>query len=456
MSAPSKITADPVNLIREVFAYQSRFEGSTMVFKVDYSVTSSPSFAGLVDDLVLLANTGFRLVIVPGAKQRIDQVLANYGISSAYQKGQRITTPEAMPFVEMAAFHVATRFMTAIASGNSGTGKLDAAAGASGNHSLFGRPQDALRHNCSGVIGSFVRARGLGVVEGLDFERTGKVESILVGSLKSLLDLGMIAILPCIGWSAAGKSYNVQSDEIALEAAASLHAAKLFIIGSTYPSLKSVPARLTPRDAEAALKEGGPAAQPALNLALKAIKAGVERVHIIDGRQNGAVLRELFSERGSGTMVYADDYEQLRPMREEDIPAVLRIMAPLMHEGVLIRRSADDLREGMADYLVYDTDGSVHACGALLDRGEGQAEIAGLATDAAYADRGLGHLLVSALVERAKAKDYRRVFVLTTVTHDWFEYLGFKEVDVGSLPLQKRERYDRKRNSKIFALDIST
>ncbi|MDR0731992.1 MAG: amino-acid N-acetyltransferase, partial [Treponema sp.] len=150
-----------VDLIREAFYYQSRFEGSTMVFKIDFPVTEDPAFPFLVKDLALLARTGFRVLIVPGAKEWIDSVLGEYGIVSSYVQSSRITTATAIPFVEMAAFHVAARFMTG----------------------LTGSRVDA-------VIGNFVRARGMGVVEGADMEHTGTVDKILTDSLTKTLDQG--------------------------------------------------------------------------------------------------------------------------------------------------------------------------------------------------------------------------------------------------------------------------
>jgi amino-acid N-acetyltransferase len=433
-----------MDLVREAFFYQSRFDGSTMVFKIDFPVTGDPLFPYLVKDLALLAKTGFRVVIVPGAKEWIDSVLGEYGIQSRYAGSTRITTGQAIPFAAMAAFHTATRFMTGLSA-----------------------------ETVDAVIGNFVRARGLGVVDGLDMEHTGRVDKILTDSIRRILNLGMVPILPCIGYSPSGKPYNVPSDEIALEASAALGAVKLFIV-SVHPGLAGggyrIPdtierdsrgriIRLTPQEAEAVLdlnpREGEPDKPLSdLLLALKASRTGVERVHLIDGREEGAVLRELFSNLGAGTMVYADEYEAIRELKSADIPDVLRLMEPLMAQGVLIRRDAEGIREKRGDYVVFEIDGSVHACGALHRQGDDTGEIAAIATDPAYTDMGLGRRMVRFLIDRAEKQGLRRVFVLTTRTHDWFESLGFKECSVESLPPEKRKNYDRRRNSKVFALDL--
>jgi len=440
-----------VDLIREAFYYQSRFDGKIMVFKIDFPVTETPHFALLMKDLALLAETGIRVVIVPGAKEWIDAVLLEYDIVSAWAGSVRITTEDAIPFVKMAAFDVATRFMTELS---------------------------ARRANA--VIGNFVRARGLGVVDGTDFRNSGRVDRILTEPLQRILAQGMIPILPCIGWSAAGKPYNLPSDEIALAACEALGAVKFFIVSTDSgiradrhripDSIQAVEdgrvARLTPAEARelVALNRADPIglentepdrALQELELALHACTAGIERVHLVDGREEGALLRELFSNLGVGTMVYADEYESIRSMNADDATGILRLMEPLMESGILIRRNAEDLLEKKDDYVVYEVDGSVHACGALHDWGESQAEIAALATDPAYGDLGLGRRIVKYLIERATKRGFKRAFVLTTRTHDWFEALGFQETGLDSLPDRKRRSIDPKRRSRAFALDLS-
>jgi amino-acid N-acetyltransferase len=441
-----------VDLIREAFHYQRRIEGSTMVFKIDFPVPEDPGFPYLVKDLALLAKTGFKVVIVPGAKEFIDSVLggqaiaASWASSGGFPAPARITSGAAMPFVEMAAFHVATRYMTY----------------------LSGSRVEAL-------VGNFVRARGLGVVDGVDMEHTGTVDKIYTDSISRVLNLGMVPILPCIGWSPSGKPYNVPSDEIALAAAAALGAVKFFIVCAhegprgapqgieTRPD--GSPVRLTPQEAESLLEANAAMADNEsgmlkrklmeIRLALGACRAGVDRVHIIDGREEGAVLKELFSNLGVGTMVYADEYESIRTFHSGDLPDILRLMEPLMQKGILIRRGAEQIQEKKDDYAVFDIDGSVHACGALHDWGEGQGEIAAIATDPLYGDIGLGRRMVGYLIDKARKSGISRVFVLTTITQDWFETLGFMEAPVESLPERKRKLYDLKRKSKVFALDLS-
>jgi len=419
------ISGSQVDLIREVFHYQNRFEGSTMVFKIDYPVTEDPCFSGLVKDLALLAKTGFKVIIVPGVRENIDAVFKQHDIDSSYASTQdspvRVTTSEGISYVEMAAFHIASRFMT----------------------SLSGSRVDA-------VIGNFVRARGLGVINGIDAEYTGVVDKIYTDSLKRVLELGMVPILPCIGWSPSGKPYNVPSDEIALAVSKALGAIKLFIITATEGL--NIP-RLTPKETEDLINTGTTFMRE-LKLALKASQAGVHRVHIIDGREEGAVLKEIYSNLGVGTMIYTDEYDSIRPLHSKDLPDILRLMEPFMQNGILIRRNPEQIQEKKDDYSVFEIDGSIRACGALHEWGESQGEIAAVATDPNYTALGLGRKIVGFLIEKAKKSGMRRVFVLTTQSQDWFESLGFKESSVDSLPEKKRINYDKTRKSKVFALEL--
>jgi amino-acid N-acetyltransferase len=452
------ISFSQVELIREVFHYQSRFEGSIMVFKIDFPVIEDPGFPGLVKDLALLAKSGFKVIIIPGAKENIDMVLKQHGIVSQYSYTDnfpvRITTNQTIPYVEMAAFDAASKFMTF----------------------LSGSRVEA-------VIGNFVRARGLGVKNGIDTEHTGTVDRIYIDSLNRVLNLGMVPILPCIGWSPSGKPYNVPSDEIALNVSTALEAEKLFIIsindGHHAEHLK-LPEnmetrnngsliRLMPQQLESIILASNnsqlsipisPEASPKqqilkeFKLALYASRSGVHRVHILDGRQEGGVLKELFSNLGVGTMVFTDEYDSIRALHSRDLPDILRVMEPFMQNGTLIRRDPEQIQQKKEDYVVLEIDGSVRACGALHDWGESQGEIAAVATDPQYTDLGLGRKIVGFLVEKAKKAGMKRVFVLTIQSQDWFESLGFEETTVGSLPEGKRKVYDTVRGSKVFALRL--
>src|SRR5215813_12493937 len=428
---------EQVDLIREVFYYQSRFDGKTIVLKIDYPILNVPHFSQLLKDLAMLRATGIEIILVPGAREWIDAVLKEYDIESEYVNGVRIATQDSIPFIRMAAFDVANRLMTLLTA-----------------------------FQANAVIGNFTRARGIGVVDGIDFQHSGRVEKILKEPLQQILDQGMIPIFPCIGWNAAGKPYNLASDDIALAVAEALQAEKLFFVtdsdGFMETRFKLPPglvknsdgrvARLSLEEAEEVLRLNSDNPDTDLKylaLALTACRNGTERAHVVDGRMEGAILREIFSNLGVGTMIYGNtEYESIRPMKVEDIGDVLRLMQPLIEEGILIHRSEADLMARQGDFVVYSIDDVVHACGALHDFGEGQAEIAAIATNPVYSHLSMGRKILSYLVEKAERMGLTRVFVLTTRTVDWFEQMGFVEASLESLPPRKRDAYNHARKSR--------
>ena len=118
-------------------------------------------------------------------------------------------------------------------------------------------------------------------------------------------------------------------------------------------------------------------------------------------------------------------------------------------------RSAQLLEEQCGDFVVYEVDGIVHACGALHSLSEGKGEIAAVAVDETYSSIGIGKKIVSFLLERAKERDLKRVFVLTTQTFDWFSEEGFVQGGKELLPPDRKKTYDSKRGSVILYYDLS-
>ncbi|MCG8479489.1 MAG: amino-acid N-acetyltransferase [Spirochaetales bacterium] len=457
---------DQVDLIRQVFTYAHRFRGKTFVIHVDYAAVEGDGINALVQDVALLHRAGIRIILVPGARQRIDEVLARYNVSWRRERGIRIASAESIPFIKMAAFDVTNRFMTLLAA----------------NHA-------------NAVVGNWVRARGIGVVDGVDYDQAGVVERVRLDLLRSTLLQEIIPIFPCIGWSATGKPYNISSRELAFRIAVSIEADKLFFVTDNMeigvddidvPSDIDHPDsgrinRLTVEEAGAVLAHNGIVAssdeataasadeatvddriEPSgyhegrrehleyLRLAYLAARTTVNRVHIVDGGREGVVLVEVFSDRGVGTMVHGNVYQSIRPMRLEDVGKVHNLLQPLAASGVLVARSPDDIATRYADFVVHETDGRIHGCGALHEYANGEAEIAALAVDSHYEELGIGRRIVLYLMERARAMRLPAVFVLTTRTIDWFESIGFSRVEVDRLPEEKRRRYDADRRSVVL------
>jgi amino-acid N-acetyltransferase len=440
MSELQEASTEAVDTIREVFQYLRRFTGKTFVIKIDYTIIEDPHFPILMADIARLHKVGIRVVLIPGAKERIDDILAVYGIKDRIIDGVRATSSEAIPFIKMAAFDVANRLMT----------------------NLSGSEINA-------VIGNWVRAKGIGVVNGVDYQSAGLVEKILTREIRNLTDDGFVPILPCIGWGPTGRPYNIASNELAVIVASRLGAEKLFFItaedgifAKNYRVPEGIPVSPTGRISNLSLSDlevffaANPDAgrPPHLEQARRACEAGVERVHILNGKTDGVLLKEIFSNLGSGTMVYSNRYSGIRPMKHNDVSEVLRVMEPFVKQGILVPRSEEVLSDTCKDYIVFEVDGAIHASAALHRYTDTCGEIAAIAVEENYSHLGVGPRLVDYLCELARKSGIARVFVLTTRTTDWFLSLGFEEGDLSSLPEQKRAAYSLERKSKILIKNL--
>ena len=432
---------DQVETIREVFQYLRQFTGTTFVIKVEYPIIQDTLFPVLMRDVAFLHQVGIRIILVPGAKERIDEILKDYHIEGKTIRGIRVTSHEAMPFIKMAAFDVANRVMTSLAASS-----------------------------INAVIGNWVRARAIGVVDGTDFQSAGTVDRVLTEGLRRVLEDGFVPILPCIGWNSTGRPYNISSNELAVVTAAQIGAEKLFFLtagtvfrASEFTVPEGVPiapggriSNFSLADLERffQLNQEKEERLELLRMARRACESGVERVHILDGRMEGALLSEIFSNLGSGTMVYSNRYAGIRPMKPTEIIDVLRLMKPFVERGILLPRTEETLAETYQDYIVFEIDDTIHACAALHLYPEGVGEIAGVAVDEQYTHLGVGPKLIGYLLEKAQELGLKRVFVLTVATVDWFLKLGFEEADLSAIPEKKRAAYDLRRRSRILIKEL--
>ncbi len=436
--------------IRDVLRYVRKFSGKTTVIHLDDSIIASAYFLSHINDISLIHEAGLHVVIVPGARQRINDVLDKSHIEWNMKNGFRITDDSAVPLIKMAAFDMANRVMT----------------------SLAGERKTAL-------IGNWVKARGKGIVEGTDYGTCGEIASIDCEGIENILNNNFIPIFPCIGWSTAGKPYNISSTALASEIAIALKAEKLFYLGNHTTVLaenSSLPATvqvdengkvfamtveqanefiaINNDDTKLHIKKE---INTLVKICAESCSKGVARAHIVDGNLDGAVLAEVFSDIGQGTMIYKNNYGGIRFMECDDIPSVLSLMHPAIEKGILLERTEEDLQNSYSDYVVYEIDGGIKACAALHLYEENkeiakQGEIAGVVVDENFSRIGIGPKLISFLIESAKEKKCDSVFVLTTQTADWFESLGFKQDAIETLPQMRKSIWEKKKVSKLFRL----
>lgn len=429
--------------IRSVIRYIQKFNNSLVVIYLDDEVINSPLFSSHIRDIALIHQAGLKVIIVPGSKKRIDQVLSDFKIDWKTENNFRITNEDAMPLVKMAAFDISNIIMTSLA-----------------------------EHHITATIGNWVKARAIGVVDGIDFSTAGEIEKLNISAINSVLDSGFIPIFPCIGWSSTGKPYNISSVLLAEQIAISLKAEKLFFVMNDV-KINSENFKI-PKNIGLSDESEIPAMNLSeldnffaenvnsehkkiinlLKISSEACKNGVIRSHIINGSLDGAIPCEIFSDLGSGTMIYSTDYGKIRSMQQEDIPSVLSLMNPFVEKKILLPRTYENLFENLKDYIIYEIDGGIRACAALHFYNSDQAEILGVAVDSSFSNLGIGPKLIEFLIEKAKSKQIKSVFILTTKTSDWFESLGFKSDIIDSIPQERKKLWSPERNSKVFRLNI--
>jgi amino-acid N-acetyltransferase len=435
--------------IRDVIRYIKKFKGSTIVIRIDDDVVDSSLFAGHMHDLALLYETGIKIVIIPGAQNHISKVLDAYQISWEMRGGIRTTSEEGMDFIKMAAFDVSNRIMTQLSA-----------------------------EKLTAVIGNWVQARGRGVLDGFDYGSAGVVEKLHLEALVRALNDGFLPIIPCVGWTSTGKPYNISSTELAVAAAVALKAEKLFFLGSgafisiddyrmppnTALSQEGRLAAIAVDEIDTFIELNGEVENPRcptieladlLQQGKDACLRGVTRSHILDADIDGVIPAEIFSDLGSGTMIYRNNYGTFRAMKADDIPSILSLMNPFVENGVLLPRTSEELEEQTKDFVVYEIDGGLRACAALHSYPGNMGEIAGLAVDEAYAHMGIGPKLMDLLIDRAKKSGFNSVFVLTTQTADWFERFGFKTAEIDQLPAKRREKWTKNRGSRLMILKFN-
>ena len=323
---------------------------------------------------------------------------------------------------------------------------------------------------------------------GVDYGSAGEIDKIDDSTLQTVLDSGFIPIFPCIGWSLSGKPYNISSVQLANQLAVHIKADKLFYLlpdAELSEKYFNIPAEIglspegcipamTIEELDSFLSLNKKPDKSKFNtsenknldkdffeniismvkLAKKAVTSGVTRVHILNGSLEGTLPCEIFSDLGSGTMIYASNYGKFRAMRREDIPAVLSLIRPFVAKKILLPRTEEMLEATYNDYIVYELDGAVRACSALHIYDRTQAEIAGVAVDESCAHIGIGPKMISYLIEKAQTINLQSVFILTTQTADWFEKLGFVPDSIETLPGERRKLWNPKRGSKVFRLKI--
>jgi amino-acid N-acetyltransferase len=438
-------TTEIVDGFRQSAPYVNAHRGKTFVVMLGGEAMIQPGFRSIINDIALLNSLGIKIVLVYGARPQINQALEQNGLAAQYHNRIRVTDDDSFRLIKQVA----------------GALQLDITARLS--MSLSNTPMHNAQINV--VSGNFVIAQPLGVDEGIDYHHSGRVRRIDVAGIRRQLDQNCIVLMGPVAASVTGESFNLTAEEIATQVATKLRADKMIgftDIGGIVDEMGEIIAELMPNDAEKIMLEleeqpGACTATLAfLHAAISASRAGIPRCHLVSNSMNGALLQELFSRDGIGTQIVTEAAERLRAATINDIGGILDLIRPLEQQGLLVRRSREQLEMEIDQFVLIERDGLVIGCAALYPfPEENVGEFACLAVHPNYRDADRGTLLLKNIIQLARQRKYNTLFALTTRSIHWFLEHGFELKNVEDLPEKKQQLYNYQRRSKILALDLT-
>lgn len=422
---------------REILRYVPRFRDRVFVIALDGAVVEDDNFPNLLLDIALLRSLSIRVVLVHGAAHQIKRYAAQLNVTPSDLVGTGITDRETLN--------------VALTASNRVTHEI-----------LEGLSANDLRAACPNAV----VAHPAGILGGVDHQFTGKVERVDVALLQTLLEHDVVPVIPPIGIDGAGASYRLNSDAVAVELAKALRAVKLVYMNTEggVRDAGTVVRQMTVQEAENFLKkhraEMTPEAVTKLTHALRAGKEGVERVHIIDGREQEGLLGEVFSNEGIGTLVYANEYQAIRAAQKKDVRAVHALIQQGVQNDELVKRTRAELEKIIGDYFVFEVDRNLVACVALhMYPEQNKAEVASVFVDQRYENKGIGGKLIQFAEGVARGRGIGTLFCLSTQAINYFvQKGGFKLGTPDDLPPARREKYEahgRKSQVLVKALTAS-
>jgi amino-acid N-acetyltransferase len=424
-----------VSDLREILQYVPRFRERIFVVAVDGAVVASDNFPNVLLDLAVLRSLSVRVVLVHGASHQILELAKRRKTAVSNSDGTGITDEATLEL----AIDAAIRLTNGIMEGLSAVDLRAAYANA-------------------------IIAHPAGILGGTDQLFTGRVERVDNHALELLLKEGIIPVIPPLGFDGEGRTYRVNSDGIALEVAEALHAAKIIFLGAdeVVGGKHPLPRQLSIDESEELLRKirvgNGPSGLISkIECASRACRGGVPRAHLLDGRINEALLTEIFSHEGSGTMVYSNEYQQIRRIFKKDVRAIMSLIRQSVEDEEIARRTRADILSRIEDYWILEIDRTPIACVAVhLDPEHSLAEMACLYVSKAHENKGYGRKLMAFAENLAREKAMDRIFALSTRAVNYLQQKGgYAEADTQILPLDRKARYEESgRNSRILIKEL--
>lgn len=425
---------------REAAPYINTFRGKTFVLAVRGETVDQGHFPRLAQDINLLVSLGVRVVLVHGIRPQIDKLLIERGIERRFHQHRRITDEATIDIVKQAV----------------GLARIDIEASLSAG--MPNSPMHGSQLQVSG--GNVLTAQPLGVIDGVDMQYTGLVRRIDTRAVRSRLDNGDLVLLSPIGFSPTGEAFNLTMEEVATETAIALKAEKLLFFLESRGVLGldgELVHTMTAQQAEDRLAAGDlqDEARATLPYAIRATREGVLRAHLISAKADGALLTELYTSAGCGSMVARDPLVKLRRAQLDDIGDLLGLIRPLEAQNILVRRSREHLEMEIDRYSLIEHDNRIYGCVAMHPFPDSDtAELACLAVAPEKRNSGFGEMLLRHIEYQARTQGLQSLFVLTTKTAHWFIERGFVEAEPSTLPPERQRMYNNRRRSKVFVKNL--
>jgi len=435
-----------VSWFRHSSPYINAYRKKVFVILLPGEAIAHENFHNIAHDITLLNSLGVKLVLVHGARPQIDQALKEAGLQAPLQQEPngklhrqlRVTDVESLNHIKKVVGQMRTDIEATFSMG------------------LINSPM----HGADITIcsGNFVIAKPYGVQNGIDYAHTGEIRKVNTEAILAQLANNNIVLLSNLGYSATGEVFNLTAEEIAAETAIALKADKLLIYSKEAGILDKEGSAINKLSAEQAqklidekIKQGGAdESLKNLELSVKACLATVTRSQVISYVDDGALLTELFTRDGVGTLITQEQYEQMRAACIEDIGGIMELILPLEQEGTLVHRSREKLEAEINHFTVIEREGVIIACAALYPHEDQSAELACVATHSDYRNNSCGKVIFEYMEENAKKLGIKKLFVLTTKSPHWFLEKSFTEGSIDSLPMEKKSLYNYQRNSKIL------
>jgi amino-acid N-acetyltransferase len=419
--------------LRGILRYVPQFREKTFVVALDGAIVEDENFPNLLMDVAVLWSLNVRIVLVHGAAAQIRALAKATGAEPSDLEGSGVTDAETLQLALTAANRLTHELLEGLSAAD-----------------LRGASTNA------------VIAHPLGILRGVDHLFTGRVERVDVEFIQKLMASGVVPVIPPLGVDGDGHSYRLNSDSVAFEVAKALGAVKLIFVTSAEGLTVngSLARQVSVDELDKAVQEGAvaPGDLSKARHAVAACHAGVPRVHVISGQVDEGLLAEIFSNEGIGTLVYANDYRQIRRARKRDVRSIQQLIRASVESEELMPRTRAAIEKQLDDYYIFEVDRNPVACVALHVYPETQqGELACLCVRATHDNQGVGRRMVQFVEDRAREAGLKSLLALSTQAFNYFRSkAGFSEGKPEDLPPNRRKRYEESgRRSKVLVKTLN-